>query len=93
VGGGQQHRSGLRRVLKEPNNSVCIAFGQNNAIKHIASHLTIFCRYPQRLECYRTNGPSAFFQASMPPWMWQADAMPASWAACTAIAERSPKAQ
>ena len=35
----------------------------------------------------------AFFQASMPPWRWQALASPASCAACTAIAERSPKAQ
>ena len=41
----------------------------------------------------RASGPPAFFQASIPPWMWQAAAMPASCAACTAIAERSPKAQ
>ena len=40
-----------------------------------------------------TVGPPAFFQASMPPSMWQAAAMPAPWAACTAMAERSPKAQ
>ncbi len=39
------------------------------------------------------SGPLAFFQASMPPWMWQAEARPASCAACTAIAERSPNAQ
>jgi thioredoxin-dependent peroxiredoxin len=39
------------------------------------------------------SGPLAFFQASMPPWIWQAEARPASCAACTAIAERSPKAQ
>jgi hypothetical protein len=36
--------------------------------------------------------PSAFFQASRPPSMWQAG-RPASWAARTAIAERSPNAQ
>src|SRR5262245_41123 len=41
----------------------------------------------------RTSRPPAFFQASMPPWMWQAELSPASCAACTAIAERSPKAQ
>ena len=41
----------------------------------------------------RASGPLALRQASMPPWMWQAEAMPASCAACTAIAERSPKAQ
>ena len=39
------------------------------------------------------TGPEAFFQASIPPWMWHAEDNPASWAACTAIAERSPKAQ
>ena len=39
------------------------------------------------------SGPLARFQASMPPWIWQADARPASCAACTAMAERSPKAQ
>ena len=37
--------------------------------------------------------PWARRQASMPPWMWQAAAMPTSCAACTAMAERSPKAQ
>ena len=37
--------------------------------------------------------PPAFFQAAMPPSRWRADLMPASCAACTAIAERSPKAQ
>jgi hypothetical protein len=37
--------------------------------------------------------PPAAFQAPMPPWMWQARLMPASCAACTAIAERSPNAQ
>ena len=40
-----------------------------------------------------TTGPSAFFQAAMPPSMWQAEVTPASCAACTAIAERSPYAQ
>ena len=44
-------------------------------------------------ENYRASGPLAFFQASMPPWMWHAVSRPASCAACTAIAERSPKAQ
>ena len=38
-------------------------------------------------------GPSAFFHASIPPWMWHAEPRPASCAACTAIAERSPNAQ
>jgi len=42
---------------------------------------------------YRTSAPLALRQASMPPWIWHAEAMPASWAACTAMAERSPKAQ
>ena len=42
---------------------------------------------------YRASGPSAFFQASMPPWIWQAVFSPASCAACTAMADRSPKAQ
>src|SRR6185437_5987339 len=37
--------------------------------------------------------PPAFVQAAMPPSMWRAEARPCSWAACTAIAERSPKAQ
>ena len=35
----------------------------------------------------------AFFQASMPPCRWQAEASRASCAACTAMAERSPNAQ
>jgi hypothetical protein len=39
------------------------------------------------------SGPLAFFQASTPPPMWQAAVRPASCAACTAMAERSPKAQ
>lgn len=42
---------------------------------------------------YRVSGPQAFFQASMPPWIWQALVMPESCAAWTAIAERSPNAQ
>ena len=42
---------------------------------------------------YVTTGPPAFFQASRPPWLWQADASPASCAACSAMAERSPNAQ
>jgi hypothetical protein len=41
----------------------------------------------------RASGPAAFFHASMPPLMWQAEVRPASCAACTAIAERSPNAQ
>jgi hypothetical protein len=41
----------------------------------------------------RASGPLAFFQASRPPPMWDAVVRPASCAACTAIAERSPKAQ
>ena len=36
---------------------------------------------------------AAFFHASIPPWMCRVAASPASRAACTAIAERSPKAQ
>src|SRR5262249_45887407 len=40
-----------------------------------------------------STGPPAFFQASMPPAICAALARPASLAACTAIAERSPKAQ
>src|SRR5215471_2064303 len=39
------------------------------------------------------SSPPAFFQASRPPSMWQAAVRPASCAACTAMAERSPKAQ
>jgi hypothetical protein len=39
------------------------------------------------------SGPLAFFHASMPPSIWQAAVRPASCAACTAMAERSPKAQ
>src|SRR5262249_57494842 len=42
---------------------------------------------------WRVSGPLTFFQASMPPWIWQAVASPASCAACTAMADRSPKAQ
>src|SRR5262249_8805873 len=41
----------------------------------------------------RASGPSAFSQASRPPWMWHAVESPAPCAACTAMAERSPKAQ
>src|SRR4029453_2156453 len=44
-------------------------------------------------ECKRASGPLAFFQASSPPPMWHAVVRPASCAACTAMAERSPKAQ
>ncbi len=39
------------------------------------------------------TGPPAFFHASMPPAMCAVLARPASLAAATAIAERSPKAQ
>src|SRR5207244_8674814 len=39
------------------------------------------------------TGPPAFFQASMPPAMWAVLARPASLAAATAMAERSPNAQ
>jgi hypothetical protein len=42
---------------------------------------------------YRTNAPLALRQASRPPWIWRAVVNPASCAACTAIAERSPNAQ
>jgi hypothetical protein len=38
----------------------------------------------------RASGPSALFQEAMPPSIWQAEVRPASCAACTAIAERSP---
>jgi hypothetical protein len=37
--------------------------------------------------------PACFFQASIPPSIWRAEFRPASRAACTAIAERSPNAQ
>ena len=40
-----------------------------------------------------SQGPPAFFQAPIPPSIWRADARPASCAACTAMALRSPKAQ
>jgi hypothetical protein len=52
-------------------------------------HRAIYCRVKH--QC--ATGPLAFFQASMPPWMWQAEERPASCAACTAMDERSPKAQ
>jgi len=41
----------------------------------------------------RAIRPPATRQASIPPWIWRAPASPASCAACTAIAERSPNAQ
>ena len=51
----------------------------------------------KRAEQWSASGqsvpPPAFFQAAMPPSMWRAVTMPASCAACTAIADRSPKAQ
>jgi hypothetical protein len=47
----------------------------------------------QRFCSQRASGPPAFFHASKPPSMWQAAVRPASCAACTAMAERSPKAQ
>ena len=37
--------------------------------------------------------PPALFHAAMPPSRWRAEARPWSCAACTAIADRSPKAQ
>jgi hypothetical protein len=46
-----------------------------------------------RVPGQRASGPLAFFQPSRPPSMWQAAVRPASCAACTAMAERSPKAQ
>jgi hypothetical protein len=46
-----------------------------------------------RYDAQDASGPLIFFQAPMPPWMWQADERPASCAACTAMAERSPNAQ
>ena len=48
---------------------------------------------PALLRTEPAPAAAAFFQASMPPWMWQADGDAASCAACTAMAERSPKAQ
>ena len=39
------------------------------------------------------DAPPAFVQAAMPPWMCRTEASPLSWAACTAMADRSPKAQ
>jgi hypothetical protein len=41
----------------------------------------------------RIRGPLAFLQASRPPSMCRDAVRPASCAACTAMAERSPKAQ
>jgi len=41
----------------------------------------------------RSQGPPAARQALTPPSIWRAEANPASCAACTAIALRSPKAQ
>jgi hypothetical protein len=43
--------------------------------------------------CCQFSGPLTLFHAAKPPSIWQADARLASWAACTAIAERSPNAQ
>jgi iron complex transport system substrate-binding protein len=40
-----------------------------------------------------STGPPAFFHASMPPSIWAVFSSPASLAAFTAIAERSPNAQ
>jgi len=40
-----------------------------------------------------SSTPPAFFHASIPPPMGRAELSPASCAACTAIAERSPNAQ
>jgi Peptidase family S58 len=42
---------------------------------------------------HRSTGPPAAFQAANPPCRWQAEDNPASCAACTAMADRSPKAQ
>ena len=42
------------------------------------------------IQVLRSIGPPASFHAAMPPWIWQADVIPASCAACTAMAERSP---
>jgi len=39
------------------------------------------------------RGPSTFFHACMPPWIWRAALSPAACAACTAMADRSPKEQ
>jgi hypothetical protein len=38
----------------------------------ILTHVKIACLL------YLSIGPPASFQAAMPPWMWQADVMPAS---------------
>jgi transposase len=56
-------------------------------------------RNQARVGCRRGAGaahvslPPIFFRAPILPWMWRAVAIPASCAACTAMAERSPKAQ
>ena len=75
-----------RLVARSVQSADCVS-GDHGRREVTAGLVTVTTgRQPQG----RASGPSAFFQAAMPPSMWQADVMPASCAACTAIAERSP---
>src|SRR5206468_4205151 len=86
------------RHIKVPKSAIADLGGRSSfegltSFGHL--RMTVVGRFLLSLppRSHRTNGPCAFFHASMPPWMWHAVAMPASCAACTAMAERSPKAQ
>src|SRR5262245_44165199 len=74
-----------RLVARSVQSADCVS-GDHGRREVTAGLVTVTTgRQPQG----RASGPSAFFQAAMPPSMWQVDVMPASCAACTAIAERS----
>ena len=73
------------------------AFGERSAMAVQAAQdagLASACHLQGGIDAWKkTGGPLAFFHASIPPSIWQAAVRPASCAACTAMAERSPKAQ
>ena len=52
--------------------------------------LSTFGMFNEEVGGHASIGPSAFFHAAIPPCKCNAALSPASCAACTAIAERSP---
>lgn len=82
--------TGSMSMSIRPNRS-CSPVRRRSCLGTDCTICEMFARFD--VSHHRASGPQAFCHASMPPWIWQAPVMPASCAACTAMAERSPNAQ
>ena len=102
VVGAGRGRMAARRIARRARPARAdgrIAVGIPRLAQSVATRSVAGCRAMRRHELGSggrrayLRAPPACVQAAMPPSMWRADVRPLSCAACTAIAERSPKAQ